>query len=344
MMSERKLASIQKIKIEPIPNADRVELGKVLGWTTIVGKGEFQDGDLCCFLEIDSVAPEKPMFEFMRKFKYRVRTMKSAKLGIISQGLAIPLQNLGLTDVKEGDDVTELLGIQKYEQPVPTCLFGKVKGGFPTFLPKTDETRVQLLQTVLDKHKGLKCFITEKIDGTSTTYYTKDGVFGVCGRNYEFQEDDTNAYCEMARKIGVKEKLLSLGKNIAIQGELFGDGLQGNPLKLQGKHIMFFNAFNIDKGEYYDFTDFVQIIEGLGLQTVPILTVNYELSNSIPEIVEMAKGNSVLNKDCLREGIVIRPLLEKLDLFMSTNGGFGASARLSFKSINQEYLISNPEA
>jgi RNA ligase (TIGR02306 family) len=270
--------------------------------------------------------------------------MKSAKLGIISQGLAIPLQNLGLTDVKEGDDVTELLGIQKYEQPVPTCLFGKVKGGFPTFLPKTDETRVQLLQTVLDKHKGLKCFITEKIDGTSTTYYTKDGVFGVCGRNYEFQEDDTNAYCEMARKIGVKEKLLSLGKNIAIQGELFGDGLQGNPLKLQGKHIMFFNAFNIDKGEYYDFTDFVQIIEGLGLQTVPILTVNYELSNSIPEIVEMAKGNSVLNKDCLREGIVIRPLLEKLDLFMSTNGGFGASARLSFKSINQEYLISNPEA
>lgn len=338
----RKLASIQKIYIEPIKDAKTVELGRILGWTTLVGKGEFNNGDLCCFLEIDSVAPEKPMFEFMKRFKYRVRTLKSPKLGIISQGLAVPLKTFNLENVKEGDDVTELLGIQKYECPVPTCLFGKVKGGFPTFIPKTDETRVQLLQTVLDKHKGTRCFITEKIDGTSTSYFVKDGVFGVCGRNYEFFEDDANAYCEMAKKLGIKEKLLSLNKNIAIQGELFGDGLQGNPLKQQGKKIMFFNAFNIDKGEYLDFADFRYLIEhDLGLETVPILTISYELNNDIPKLIEMAKGNSVINKDCLREGIVIRPLLEKLDLFMSTSGGFGSSARLSFKSINQEYLLTN---
>ncbi|MFN0201713.1 MAG: RNA ligase (ATP), partial [Bacteroidia bacterium] len=165
----RKLASIQKIiQLEAIPEADAILKATVLGWQLVVKKGEFQVGDDCVYCEIDSLMPDRPEFEFLKPRGMRIRTVRLR--GQISQGICFPLSILPEnTPIEEGLDVTEMLGITKYEPPIPAQLAGTVKGLFPSFIPKTDETRVQVLQEVLDEYKDETCYITEKLDGSSVT-------------------------------------------------------------------------------------------------------------------------------------------------------------------------------
>ncbi|HEX9972761.1 MAG TPA: RNA ligase (ATP), partial [bacterium] len=141
----RKLATIQKIKnLEPIPEADKIEKATVLGWQLVVKKGDFKVGDHCVYCEIDSVLPEKPEYEFLRPRKFRIKTAKLR--GQISQGIAFPIgaiKELANVEIKEGLDVTEIIGVQKYEPPPAVMMSGQVKGGFPGFIPKTDEMRIQ---------------------------------------------------------------------------------------------------------------------------------------------------------------------------------------------------------
>ena len=88
----RKLASIQKIEwIRPIEGKDRIVLAGILGWQVIVKKDEFQVGDLCVYVEIDSQLPEKPEYEFLRPKKFRIRTMKMG--GVLSEGICLPAKN-----------------------------------------------------------------------------------------------------------------------------------------------------------------------------------------------------------------------------------------------------------
>ncbi len=324
----RKLASIQRIsKLEPIEGADSIVKATVLGWQLVVKKGEFKEGDLCVYCEIDSILPEKPEFEFLKPRKMRIRTIKLR--GQISQGICFPLSILP-EDVKieEGKDVTEILGITKYEPPIPANLEGVAKGKFPSFIPKTDETRVQVLQDVLDKYKGETFFYTEKLDGSSATYYYNDGEFGVCSRNLELLETEENTLWKLAREHNIEEKLKSQNKNIAIQGEIIGESVQGNKYKLRGQHIYFFNVYDIDEHRFLDLDEFENFFSNLELKTVPMLERNYKLSNNIEELVELATGKSVL-ADVQREGIVLRPVKEIVD-----NTG-----RISFKAINPKFLL-----
>jgi len=346
-MSVRKLASIQKIKsLSAIPNSDNLELAQVLGWQTVVHKGEFKEGELIIYFEVDSFIPVRPELEFLRKSclkktdfgeGFRIKTIRLR--GIVSQGLVMPLSILNdkdyESDVKEGDEVTELLGVKQYQPPMPACLKGLVKGSFPNFAPRSDETRAQLLQDVLTRHKGIKCYVTEKIDGTSSSYFIKDGEFGVCSRNLEMLDND-NAYWKIAKELEIEKKLRSLNKNIMLQGEIFGTGIQENPLKLDKKKVLFFNAFDIDSYKYYDYLEFFALMQQLGLETVPIITANYTLIDDINELVKFATAKSMINPKVWREGIVIRPIKEVMDMQLAQ--GFG-NGRLSFKVINPEYLI-----
>src|SRR5205807_2092720 len=123
-----------------IARADAIEKATVLGWELVVKKGEFQSGAPCVYCEIDSLMPDRPEFAFLKPRGMRIRTVRLR--GQFSQGICFPLSILPEgTEAQEGMDVTELLGITKYEPPLPANLAGKVKGGFPGFLPKTDETR-----------------------------------------------------------------------------------------------------------------------------------------------------------------------------------------------------------
>ncbi len=325
----RKLASIQKIKsLEPIKGADAIEKAQVLGWQLVVKKGEFNVGDLCVYCEIDCLMPDKPEFEFLKSKKMRVKTIKLR--GQVSQGICFPLSILPAGDyTEEGLDVTEVLGIEKYEAPIPANLAGVMKGSFPSFIPKTDEPRVQILQDFIDEYKGEKCYITEKLDGSSVTYYMKNNEFGVCSRNLELIEDDKNSLWKVARELDIENKLRSLNKNYAIQGEIVGEAIQKNTLKLRGQTVFFFNIFDIDAYKYVDFNEFISLIELLRLTTVPVVDNKYILGNDIEELVEMSVARSLINPKSWREGIVIRPYKEQ----------FISGERFSFKVINPKFLL-----
>ncbi|MDP3104240.1 MAG: RNA ligase (ATP) [Candidatus Methanoperedens sp.] len=350
----RQLASIQKVKeINAISGADSIEVCSVLGWKVVTRKGEFKKDELVIYVEIDSLLPIREEFEFLRKNCYkknengegfRIKTIRLK--GQISQGICFPLNILaeklekGVYTVKEGEDVTEVLEITKYIPAIPAELKGLVKGQFPSFIPKTDETRVQVLQDVLTRHKDKKCYVTEKVDGASVTYFVNKGEFGVCSRNLELSETEGNALWKFARENKIEEKLKALGTNIAIQGELIGVGIQKNNLRLPETKVLFFNVFNIDAHQYLDCIFFQELIKKLELETVPVLEIGYSLEDNIDKLVEKSKGFSALNSKVFREGIVIRPLKEELDMHMAN--GFG-NGRLTFKAINPEYLLKYDE-
>ncbi|TAF73294.1 MAG: RNA ligase (ATP) [Bacteroidetes bacterium] len=335
----RKLASIQKIlALESIEGADAIEKATVLGWQLVVKKGEYNIGDLCVYCEIDSLLPERPEFEFMKPRGMRVRTIRLR--GQISQGICFQLSILPPDfQIVEDADCTETLEITKYEAPIPASLAGKVKGRFPSFMHKTDETRVQVLQSSLDKYNGQKFYITEKLDGSSCTYYLKDGEFGVCSRNLELLEDDENSLWKVARQLDIEQKLRSLSGNYALQGELIGEGIQSNKYKIKGQDFRIFNVFNIDAYEYLNFTDFVNFTTKLGLKTVPVLSENYVLENNIPTIITLSTIKSTLMKEVWAEGIVLRPLQELKDFGNDNLPG----GRVSFKAINPEFLLKYGE-
>jgi len=329
----RKLASIQKIlKLEPIPGADNIEKAKVLGWQLVVKKGEFKEGDLCVYCEIDSILPDRPEFEFLGPNR-RIKTAKIRKQ--ISQGICFGLsilpdleKNIVINnDISDsgliGQDCTDILGIIKYESEQEET---SSKNSFPEFVHKTDETRVQNLQGELTANKDKVCYITEKLDGSSITFYLHNGEFGVCSRNINLDKDPTNNFWKAAIEIDIETKLRDFGRNIAIQGELVGEGIQKNPLKLKGKSVFVFSIFNIDTQRYVDHAEFMNITESLKLTTVPIIQTDYILSDDINEIITMATRKSVLNNQIWAEGLVIRPLIQTEDF-------------RSFKAINPEFLL-----
>ena len=328
----RKLVTIEQIKeVKSIPGADKIEAARVREWWVVVKKGEFKVNDLCMYFEIDSFLPVIPEYEFLLRGSspkkmlvdgkevsgIRLKTIKLK--GQVSQGLALPIP-AGNSAVEVGTDITEQLGVLKYEPPIPAGLSGLAKGMFPGFIPKTDEERIQNMADILTGY-----YATEKLDGTSVTYFKKDGIFGACSRNLELQEGDTTQW-RIAKELGLPDKLPD---NFAIQGELIGEGIQGNPLKIKGQQVFFFNVYNIAARIYLNYQDFIGFCSSLGLSTVPIVSDSFSIPASVSELLKIAEGKSLLNPDSEREGIVVRPKIE-----MQYKG-----SRLSFKAINNKYLL-----
>ncbi len=341
----RKLATIRRIKsLQPIPDRDRIELAKVDGWNVIVKKGEFNPGDLCVYCEIDSVLPEKEEFEFLRNKRFRIKTMKMA--GVISQGITFPLSIMP-EDIEpdEGTDVTELLGITKYEKDskLPRFVHGpRVGRDFPSCIPKTDEERIQ---NIGGKHweqiKEIAFYLTEKIDGSSATYALIDGVFHVCSRNRELDrptEGKSCIYWETAGKYKIEKhmRLASLD-NVAIQGEIFGPKIQGNPLKVEERQFQIFSAFNIAEQKYFDVQGLKEILFMMQpIEGVPLINPIGLVLEMCPQdyIIAMADGYSAINPKKLREGIVFA----SMDNVDSIYHPFG---RVSFKAISNKWLLKH---
>ena len=336
---ERKLASIQIIAdIRPIEGADAIEVARINNWDVVVAKNVgHKVGDHVVYCEIDSFLPVREEFEFLRKssFKrmgdqegFRLKTIRLR--GQVSQGLILPMSVFGEFSwtAYEGLDVTERLGVVKYEPPIPAELAGKVRGNFPGFLRKTDEERVQNLTKDYTKwvEEGLDFYVTEKLDGSSATFYLNDGVFGVCSRNLDLEETEGNTFWKVARELKLEEKLRENGQNLAIQGELIGEGIQGNPYKIKGHTVRFFNAFDIDSQTYYGLPMFLSIMKHeFKLDTVPVLTnLTMKLPKTIDEALAFADGKSVLNDKFDREGVVFRTM----------------DRTISFKAISNTFLLN----
>ena len=327
---ERKLASIRKISdLSPIEGADKIEVATIDGWKVVVAKDvNHKVGDLVVYCEVDSFLPIREEFEFLRKSSHKKMgdqegfRLKTIRLrGQLSQGLILPIHILPFGAFHEGQDVTEVLGIVKYEPPVPAELAGKVKGLFPSFLRKTDEERVQNLTSEYEEYRTSdhKFYVTEKLDGSSATFYLRNGEFGVCSRNLELLETEGNTFWKVARELNLENKMKSLGKNISIQAELIGESVQGNPYKIKGQTIRCFNLYNIDTQEYSSLTEFKDTVEMLGLETVPVLDTNFKLPDTIDELLKFADSKSELNPNYDREGIVIRTLDRKISFKVISN-------------------------
>ena len=331
---ERKLASIQRVNsVEPIAGADAIVKATVLGWELVVKKGEFQPGDLCVYMEVDSILPEKSEFEFLRARHFRIKTIKLR--GQVSQGICFPLAMLPAgVPREEGADITEILGIRKYIAPVPAHLGGTMKGNFPGFLRKTDEVRIQAVPDVLERQRGKTFYVTEKLDGSSLTAYWKDGEFGVCTRNWELIETPDNGYWKAVRAADLETRLKSLGRNLGLQGELIGNGVQSNKYRLDKLEFRLFSIFDIDKQRFFDFLDFRHMADQLGLALVPVAWEQLTLDHAVPQLVELAKRPSLLNKEMPSEGLVFRAHVETHDPELG---------RLSFKILNPEFLLKYDE-
>jgi len=261
----RKLATIRVIDaLNPIEGADAIECATIGGWKVVVKKGEFNVGDRAVYCEIDSWIPTE-LAPFLSKGKeprvfegIRGERLRTVKLrGQLSQGLllnldlAIPQTN----SFAEGDDVSEVLNIVKWEMPMNAQLAGMARGNFPSLIPKTDQERAQNMvkEIVSANEAGMRFEITEKLEGSSMTVYLIDGEFGVCSRNLDLKETEGNAFWQVARRDGIEEKMRNETDenwDFAIQGELIGPGIQGNIYNLKEVEFRVFDVYDITNGCY----------------------------------------------------------------------------------------------
>jgi hypothetical protein len=358
MNIERKLASIRKINnLQPIEGADRIEKATIDGWELVVKKGEFNINDLCVYFEIDSILPERKCFEFMRETKFRVKTRKFR--GVYSQGLALPIHTIEceykklFPFAKEGYDLTDFLEVKKYDpqlleenklkeesskvikNPIIKLLcrfklfrnifIKKESFAFPSnLISKTDEERLQNMKSILEKEKDSIFYTSEKIDGCSSTFLNFKNKFKVCSRNLALKKDNSK-YWKIAEKYNLQKILKN--KNLAIQGEILGDKIQGNKYGISGFELYVFNIYDIDKKQYFNLNEMIEFCKENKLKTIPILNTNFKLSSSVEEMVNYSKGKSILNSKIQREGIVFRTL----------------DMRVSFKVINPDFLLKFEE-
>lgn len=349
---QRKLASIQRVlSVSPIANADAIELVRINGWQCVTKKGEFQIGDLGVYMEIDSIPPDTEPFQFLwqpklkvdaagaaivsaptnRPEKFRIRTIKLR--GELSQGLLLTLPTVGLSQLPEGEDVTETLGVLKYEPPPPQGM-GDFRSHFPAFLPKTEETRVQSEPRVLDELRGQPYVITLKCDGTSSTFCIdpRDGSFHACGRNMSILEGD-NLYWRVARKYDLEAKLRQR-PNIAVQGEIVGPGVQKNRLGLKELSLFAFSVFDVSAARYLEHDEARRCLAELDIPAVEVVEEGLSFEHTQESLLALAEGTYPGTKN-EREGIVIRPRVE-----MTSPSLLG---RLSFKAISNRFLLKDGE-
>lgn len=343
----RKLATIRIVdEIRPIAKADQIELAILGGWQVVVKKGEFQAGFPCLYIEIDSFVPHdvapfltKPGHD-PREFEgVRGERLKTIRLrGEVSQGLVLPLSVLPEfwnEDWCVGQDVSEILNIKKYEKPLAANMRGNARRYFPNFIQKTDQERVQnRLRTLEAREEDEEYELTLKLDGSSTTFYHYNGDTGVCSRNLELKTDESNkgnVFVDKYHELGISDKLKALGRNIAIQGELWGTGINGNWEKVDGVYFSVFDIFDCDKYCYLGAYERYKIVHDLGLAHTPILGLGTLASMGmgslrIEDFLAVADRASLFNK--VAEGVVLKSLKEP---------------NFSFKVVNNRYLLNGGE-
>lgn len=356
----RKLVTLRIInEILPIDGADVIEVAVIGGWKVVVKKNEFKAGDPCIYFEIDSFLPsgnehwqflvDKSSKKFEGKVGHRLRTIKLRKQ--ISQGLILPVtvlnfskeEALRLANLEDKKDYSEILGITKYEEPLPVNLCGQSKGYFPSFISKTDQERCQnLVDKIFNKNKNFKYEVTIKLDGSSMTAFVKDEEVGICSRNLQLkdnEENKDNAFVSLFNKAGIKEGLKEFhkdtGKSIALQGELMGPGVQGNRENLSELKFYIYDIYDIDGCQYIDpvrrklLFNLLKSEYDMNIEHVPIIVNSSSLDelniNNVNDLLKFAEGESLSNK--VREGVVFKRL----------DGLF------SFKSISNEFLAKEKD-
>ena len=349
-MGDRKLATVRIVKaIEKIEGADVIELVLIDGWQCVAKKGEMYVGDKVVYFEVDSFLPIKSEFEFLRKSSYRklefsegfrLRTVRF--LGRLSQGLALPFSelNLDVDNFNVGDDLTDLLEVTLYETPVPADLEGTVLAAYPIYIPKSNQERIQNLMDYIERYKDMLFEATIKLNGTSGTYYFNNGYFGVCGHRMEYLDTPENTFWNVAKRLRIQDILTMYNRNIALQGELMGPGIQKNKEKLKQHNFFVYDIYDIDNHQFFAPSERLRVLCALNIigsdekekiEHVPVIAsacAYFSIHKTLEDILESAKGRS-LNSES-REGIILKSMEEGVD-------------RISFKILNNDYLLKEKD-
>lgn len=349
----RKLATVrQVVKVAPIPEADNIEVATVDGWEVVVKKGTFSEGDYGVYFEIDSLLPRVEPFLFLFKGeeeRYRLRTVKLR--GQISQGFLLPLSDFpgifyGRVMPPEGvaqeliacadlgdDDLTERLDILEYTRPEPKDVHAR--SNWLGLCPITDEDRMENVKREVEKLYGRPWIATVKIDGCSGTFliHPETGEFHACSRRQSVKPGE-NQWWHVADAYGIEEFLRRPGnERYAIQGEVYGPGIQKNLLGYHYYAFSVFDVYDMVEHRYLTFRERRILLDDTKFWMVDGPEENCAFGlffdQSVAEMKEMAKGFYPGTKNH-REGIVVR------------NADDGP--RVSFKVINTDYLLKNPEA
>lgn len=321
----RNLVTLRTIQeIRDIPNADKVQLALIDGWQCVVKKGEFKVGDQGLFHEIDSVLPaDDPRYAFMAP-RFRVKTVRLRKT--LSQGLLLPvsvLTNDEQAQCAAGVPLDQILKVTKFEIPLTINQRGEMAGSFPGFIPKTDQERIQNIPEVLEGRRITDFEITEKLDGSSFTawYFHADtgcpateeqkaAAVGLASRNYAIKPDKPCWYSHVYAKYDLGRKLTEMGRNIALQGEIIGPGIQGNKYGLKELDLYIFDIYDIDARRYMDDGERHAITQQLGLNHVPRIPVTSTnllgKPLTVQDVLQAADGPSAVNPQTMREGLVFK--------------------------------------
>lgn len=355
---ERKLATIQRVKsVDPIFHPSDGSLTSLtlikfedIAWQCVAKAGEFSPGDLAVYIEISSIVPEHPVFEFLRARHWKVKTVRLC--GVLSQGLALPLNVLHdmwpeLLEVPEedflasflpGKDVTEFVGVTRYEPPVDVRINGSGRvSTFPTdVVPKTDEERIQSVPHILEHFKGMGVVATLKHDGTSATYFwdAEKNKLRVCSRNMEKMDPDDSVYWKIVEMYPDVVRMCEENPTLVFQGEITAPGIQKNPMGRTKPVFTVFNVYDREAGNYMPYFYAEWLVFTYNVPFVEVVHQWESFESTVPELLEIAKGNYESGKP--REGIVLRPWMEERYVYVL--GG-----RLSCKVINNDYLEKGGE-
>ncbi len=348
-MSGFKVEIVSIDSVEKHPNADRLDLANIKGWQCVIGKDTFKGGDLAVYFPIDSILPpelEVKLFPIESKIKLtksRIRTIKIR--GAISQGLLIPVDDLlpiiGAPDTGSwlpGDELTQTLGVTKYEPPVSSGPGGGVQATSPKrtnpfFYKYTDIENFKNYPKLFDDEEVIVAH--EKIHGTNFragwvpfhayTLWEKfkalirvnpkwKFVYG--SHRVQLQDKflytgfyDKNIYSEAVKKYNLEELLLP---GEVLYGEIYGSHVQKKytyGLVEGERKLVIFDAKVGDK--YLDFPDLQIFCESRGLTMPPLVYIGPHPGKDT--LKGLSEGPSFLDpSQKVREGIVIRPVRDKL--------------------------------
>ena len=344
------------------PNADKLEIAVISGeggYQCCVQKGIFKPGDKCVYFPVDSVLPEpveSKIFGEDAKVKLSKSRVKTIRLrGAISQGLTVPLYLFAEYNYPIGYDLTERLGVKKFEpdqKGSPT--FGQrapKKNQNPNFNKYTDIQHLKRYsQALVDRY----VLAFEKIHGTnfragyvpSVCHSWLDRLRKVMGifPNWEFvygshnvqlhrknrgkdfysREENVDVYTKTVEQYHIKDRLYP---SEVIYGEIYGDKIQKKYeygcLPGETKLLVFDVQIN---GKFLDADDLIVWCEDRGFNHPPIV---YRGMFDMHKLDDAVGGKSLIDDDCIKEGLVVRPMVES----------FGHMGRLVFKYINPEYLL-----
>lgn len=328
---KRKLASVQIVDdVQEVEQDNQFEKVKVLGWQIITPKNIFKKGDKIVFFEIDSKLPEERCFSSMEFYDYRVVTTTIA--GEISQGCIVHIEELikNHDNFKVGDDLTEELGITKYDEEEQASLYMD-SNKFPLHLvPFTDEPRVQSEPKYLKIFEGKPYVATLKYDGTSATYLLNpddpEDLFA-CSRNNLLSSKKKDHYWTIADKYKIKTKLKEF-PNYAIQGEIYGPGIQKNPLNVKDKMFVVFNIYDMKSKRSLDYYEMEEVCKKMDLPVCIAIDKGDSFKYTLEDLFELVKGNYEGTENA-REGLVFR----------LAKNWYLPNFRCSFKIISSDFLL-----